>query len=131
MSLAVSTVPSLDHVTVLAGEPVDVQLRVKMEFELVDMSNDVMDTGAVGTYVHATMSGVIVNSLYIPATLGKSGLISEVATFQGFSLNRRTKGDFQSVLNTVVALFQGSRLEGVHCTRSVPTIESVGINSNM
>lgn len=56
MLLAASTIPSFVHVTVVAGEPEDVQFRVKGELESEVMPRDVIDTGAevmrVGEKVH-------------------------------------------------------------------------------
>lgn len=45
MPLAASAIPSLNHVTEVAGEPDDVQFRVKGELESGVVSSDVIDTG--------------------------------------------------------------------------------------
>ena len=47
MSLSASNAPSFVHVTVVAGEPVEVQFRVKRELKSEVVPRDVMDTGAV------------------------------------------------------------------------------------
>ena len=64
------------------------------------------------------------NSLY-SGHLGtrKSVLITEVATFQGFTfILRYILGTSPSVL-TEVASFQGSRLERVHCNTEVASFQ--------
>ena len=47
MSLAVSTAPSLVQVTVVAGEPDEVQFRVKGDLVSEVISSEMMDAGAV------------------------------------------------------------------------------------
>ena len=56
--------PSLVHVTVVAGEPVEVQLRVNSDPKFEVASRDVMDTGAIGKYDSMIIIHFILISYY-------------------------------------------------------------------